>query len=294
MEPTTIFILGVVAAAILAGAGILAVAVRRGPATPSFTTGSLDRRALRRDRTRAEITATAKTGGSVAVLPDVDTDEVAADAVAAAPDTGGLAPVIEKQRISRSDYGVTRRQFFNRAVLGLFGGAFLGGLTLASLAFLWPKLKGGFGTAIRVGEVEALRSKIVQSDGTIVPLFMPAAQTWLVTIDEATIPGSSFEGLPVFTTDNGGEPALMALWQRCVHLGCRVPSCVPSQGFECPCHGSKYNFHGEYRDGPAPRNMDRFEVSVEDGNLVVNTGAVIETSRATTVTIAYPQGPNCV
>jgi hypothetical protein len=40
--------------------------------------------------------------------------------------------------------------------------------------------------------------------------------------------------------------------------------------------------------------MDRFEVSVEDGNLVVNTGAVIETSRATTVTIAYPQGPNCV
>jgi cytochrome b6-f complex iron-sulfur subunit len=294
MEPTTIFILGVVAAAILAGAGILAVAVRRGPATPSFTTGSLDRRALRRDRTRAEITATAKTGGSVAVLPDVDTDEVAADAVAAAPDTGGLAPVIEKQRISRSDYGVTRRKFFNRAILGLFGGAFLGGLTLASLAFLWPKLKGGFGTAIRVGEVEALRSKIVQSDGTIVPLFMPAAQTWLVTIDEATIPGSSFEGLPVFTTDNGGEPALMALWQRCVHLGCRVPSCVPSQGFECPCHGSKYNFHGEYRDGPAPRNMDRFEVSVEDGNLVVNTGAVIETSRATTVTIAYPQGPNCV
>jgi cytochrome b6-f complex iron-sulfur subunit len=294
MEPTTIFILGVVAAAILAGAGILAVAVRRGPATPSFTTGSLDRRALRSDRTRAEIAATAKTGGSVAVLPDVDTDEVAADAVAAAPDTGGLAPVIEKQRISRSDYGVTRRQFFNRAVLGLFGGAFLGGLTLASLAFLWPKLKGGFGTAIRVGEVEALRSQIVQSDGTIVPLFMPAAQTWLVTIDEATIPGSSFEGLPVFTTDNGGEPALMALWQRCVHLGCRVPSCVPSQGFECPCHGSKYNFHGEYRDGPAPRNMDRFEVSVEDGNLVVNTGAVIETSRATTVTIAYPQGPNCV
>jgi hypothetical protein len=26
----------------------------------------------------------------------------------------------------------------------------------------------------------------------------------------------------------------------------------------------------------------------------VNTGAVIETSRATTVTIPYPQGPNCV
>ena len=52
----------------------------------------------------------------------------------------------------------------------------------------------------------------------------------------------------------------MALWQRCVHLGCRVPSACSSQGFECPCHGSKYNFHGEYEDGPAPRNMDRFAV----------------------------------
>ena len=71
----------------------------------------------------------------------------------------------------------------------------------------------------------------------------------------------------------------MALWQRCVHLGCRVPECASSQGFECPCHGSKYNYHGEYEDGPAPRNLDRFVVTVNDaGELIIDTGQVIQTA----------------
>ena len=66
-------------------------------------------------------------------------------------------------------------------------------------------------------------------------------------------------------------------------------------GFECPCHASKYNFHGEYEDGPAPRNLDRFVVSVDDaGNLIIDTGQVIETARSATKTAEYPQGPSCI
>jgi cytochrome b6-f complex iron-sulfur subunit len=87
----------------------------------------------------------------------------------------------------------------------------------------------------------------------------------------------------------------MALWQRCVHLGCRVPTCPSSQGFECPCHSSKYNYHGEYEDGPAPRNLDRFVVSVDEaGNFIVDTGQVIQTSRARVKSTEYPQGPSCL
>jgi cytochrome b6-f complex iron-sulfur subunit len=75
----------------------------------------------------------------------------------------------------------------------------------------------------------------------------------------------------------------MALWQRCVHLGCRVPQCQASQGFECPCHGSKYNYHGEYEDGPAPRNLDRFVVEIDEtGQFIIDTGT------------EYPQGPSCI
>jgi cytochrome b6-f complex iron-sulfur subunit len=86
----------------------------------------------------------------------------------------------------------------------------------------------------------------------------------------------------------------MALWQRCVHLGCRVPECDSSQGFECPCHGSKYNYHGEYEDGPAPRNMDRFAVEVDGDQLIIDTGAIIQTARSARKTAIYPQGPSCI
>ena len=128
------------------------------------------------------------------------------------------------------------------------------------------------------------------------PTFVPAAQAWLVPFDMSKLPGSSYEGVPFVVA--GGESdgvGVMALWQRCVHLGCRVPECVPSQGFECPCHGSRYNIHGEYNSGPAPRNMDRFGLSVNGaGDLIVETGTVVQTPRSKELTAEYPQGPFCV
>ncbi len=87
----------------------------------------------------------------------------------------------------------------------------------------------------------------------------------------------------------------MPLYQRCVHLGCRVPYCGSSKWFECPCHGSKYNEAGEYKLGPAPRGMDRFKVSVTDGVLMVDTSVVILGPPRGTDTISQPpQGPYCV
>src|SRR5262249_4661382 len=65
----------------------------------------------------------------------------------------------------------------------------------------------------------------------------------------------------------GMEQGYVALYQKCPHLGCRVPWCQTSQWFECPCHGSKYNRVGEKRGGPARRGMDRF-ASPTAGNSV--------------------------
>ena len=68
----------------------------------------------------------------------------------------------------------------------------------------------------------------------------------------------------------------MALYQKCPHLGCRVPSCATSQWFECPCHGSQYNRVGEKKAGPAPRGMDRFPVTVgANGDVIVSTGTIV-------------------
>ena len=91
------------------------------------------------------------------------------------------------------------------------------------------------------------------------------------------------------------EAGIVALYQKCPHLGCRVPECSSSQWFECPCHGSQYNRVGEKKGGPAPRGMDRFGVSVSNGSVVVDTGAVFGGPPiGVNTTGQEAEGPHCV
>jgi cytochrome b6-f complex iron-sulfur subunit len=283
MTTTNIFILVVAIAAVIAAVGIIAVASRRKDSEGAVTQGELDRKATKADRAKRRAVQQASAGSQ---------DSVATATMVAAP----TEYVEDKPRIdvSADEYGVTRRKFFNRAIGAVFG-LFMLQFALASLAFIWPKLKGGFGTPIKAGTVDSLKTEVIQG-AKVIPKFVPAAQSWIVPFDMGNLEGSSFEETPFVVA--GGESdgvGLMALWQRCVHLGCRVPSCDSSQGFECPCHGSKYNRHGEYEDGPAPRNLDRFAVSVDDaGQFVIETGTVVQTARSKNKTVAFPQGPFCV
>lgn len=292
MTATTLFFVTILVVFVLVGAGIFAIAYRR-PGSAQPVTGEFDARAARRDRRRV---LARETGGGVATLvateTEAETDEDTAEETE--PEAPAPDPIRERVKVSAAEYGTTRRMFLNRSLGAIFG---FFGLTLGAgmLALMWPRLKGGFGTPIAVGNFDDIRNAALQPDGTVIPQFFAAAQTWIVPFPPASQPGSSFDGLPVVAGGGDGEEGLMALWQRCVHLGCRVPSCVPSQGFECPCHGSKYNLHGEYEQGPAPRNMDRFAVEIDAaGNLVVRTGEIFETARAQHKTIQYPLGPFCV
>lgn len=90
---------------------------------------------------------------------------------------------------------------------------------------------------------------------------------------------------------------LFALSQKCPHLGCRVPFCESSGRFECPCHGSIYDIGGEWIEGPAPRGMDRFPLTLDrtTGTLSVNTSkVVIGPSRGAKQFLTPPKGPSCV
>jgi len=94
---------------------------------------------------------------------------------------------------------------------------------------------------------------------------------------------------------DGMEAGIVALYQKCVHLGCRVPWCKTSQWFECPCHGSKYNRVGEKKGGPAPRGLDRFPVSISGQKVTVDTGLVIQGPPiGTNTTGQEAEGPHCV
>lgn len=275
MSATQILVLALAGVAVIALAAIFAIAFRRGDGEVRPERGRLDRKARRRDRKAREQREAAK--------PAEEAPEAEETAEPVPVD-----PLAAREEVDAETMGVTRRQFFNRGVAGIFG-LFLAQFGLAALAFMWPKLRaGGFGSKVIAGRVDDLVTQVFLPDGRVSPVFIPSAQSYIVPF-QGELEGSSFEGLPVVA---GG---LMALWQRCVHLGCRVPQCESSQGFECPCHGSKYNYHGEYEDGPAPRNLDHFAVEVDDaGNLVVDTGTVLQTARASVKTIEYPQGPSCI
>jgi cytochrome b6-f complex iron-sulfur subunit len=203
--------------------------------------------------------------------------------------TGAGVELVETQRVvevTPEESGVSRRQFFNRAITATFG-SFLALQGVYYLAFFWPKLTGGFGSDVDAGSVEDITALTVNPDGSIAPVFVPEARAYVVPAPDNL--SEQFDGRDVATA------GLMALFQRCVHLGCRVPWCATSIGFECPCHGSKYNSVGEYFAGPAPRNLDRFVVEVRDGDrFIIRTGTIIETPRAPRQSVAYPQGPSCI
>jgi cytochrome b6-f complex iron-sulfur subunit len=93
---------------------------------------------------------------------------------------------------------------------------------------------------------------------------------------------------------SSSDGAVVALFQKCPHLGCRVPFCDSSGRFECPCHGSTYNIRGEYIKGPAPHGMDRFLIKVQGDKILVDTSQlVVGPARGTTSVSSAAKGPAC-
>jgi cytochrome b6-f complex iron-sulfur subunit len=91
------------------------------------------------------------------------------------------------------------------------------------------------------------------------------------------------------------EAGVIVLYQRCTHLGCRVPWCTTSEWFECPCHAGRFDQIGEPRGGPIPRGLDIVPSSIENGNLVVDTGKILRgVPRGTNIGHLQPAGPFCV
>jgi cytochrome b6-f complex iron-sulfur subunit len=66
------------------------------------------------------------------------------------------------------------------------------------------------------------------------------------------------------------EEKVAALSTTCTHLGC-IPNWLPNDHkFKCPCHGSGFRQNGINFEGPAPRPLERFKISVTDGLVLVD------------------------
>lgn len=75
------------------------------------------------------------------------------------------------------------------------------------------------------------------------------------------------------------DGSVLAMWHRCTHLGCTVPWRDDEDQFHCPCHGGLYDKKGEVQGGPPPRPLDLFPVEIVNGEIIVDTGQVIERNR---------------
>lgn len=53
---------------------------------------------------------------------------------------------------------------------------------------------------------------------------------------------------------------LAAISTTCTHLGCIVSAA--GTGFNCPCHGSRYDTDGNVTAGPAPKPLAWYKVSL--------------------------------
>lgn len=241
-------------------------------------------------RKQRKASAGAGAGAADAKAPEDGAAGPAANVAAKKDDDVTVETVPEKKRkpLTHEQLAVSRRQFLNRAWSLSFMG-FLGFFGMSSLAFLWPKLTGGFGTKISVGNYDDIIAEVGPDNGFL-PIFVSDGRFWLTYYD-----GTGDE--PVYSLINAADTKLVALYRKCVHLGCSVPHCASSMLFECPCHGSKYRLNGEFFAGPAPRGLDRFPVEIDGDTVIVDTGSLqVGPPRGANTwdRFAEPQGSFCV
>ncbi|MCB9419814.1 MAG: Rieske 2Fe-2S domain-containing protein [Ardenticatenaceae bacterium] len=149
---------------------------------------------------------------------------------------------------TKAKKGVSRRQFLGIAWGGSVALVF-GQAAVALLKYIKPVSAGGFGGEVYAGKVEEFA---INSINRIL-----AGRFYIARRDDG----------------------ILALWQKCTHLGCAVPWVEEEGQFHCPCHGSLYNKEGEVIGGPAPRPLDLFPVSIRSGEVWVDTSSPIERSK---------------
>jgi len=126
--------------------------------------------------------------------------------------------------------------------------AALSAMTLMSVRFMFPNVLAEPPSTIKIGlpsnyEPEAVNEKYKAESGF-----------WVVR-----------------SARYSGQDIIYALQSVCTHLGCPPNWLANEQKFKCPCHGSGFYISGINFEGPAPRPLERFKVTLaDDGQILVD------------------------
>ena len=95
-----------------------------------------------------------------------------------------------------------------------------------------------------------------------------------VSLPEALPAGEPFvpagRSVALFKDEEGGVYAISTV---CTHLGCVVKT--GPNGFECPCHGSRFRKDGTVEKGPAPTALAWRKVTGGGGTYVVDESVAV-------------------
>lgn len=143
---------------------------------------------------------------------------------------------------------ITRRSFLSWLAVGwiTFAAGFAASMT-AFLRFLFPNVLFEPPTSFKAGFPEDYIMGMVD-------------ERWKIKY-----------GVWIVRTDEG----FYALSTICTHLGC-IPNWLEAEGkFKCACHGSGFFKSGINYEGPAPRPLERYQITLaDDGQIVVDKSRV--------------------
>jgi cytochrome b6-f complex iron-sulfur subunit len=144
--------------------------------------------------------------------------------------------------------GEDRRNFLVRWLTSPFTIAWaaftatMAGWTLGSARFLFPNVLSEPPSKVKIGMPEGYE------EGKVVDRFKDQ-NFWVVR----------YQG------------KIYALSTTCTHLGCTPNWLEADKKFKCPCHGSGFYITGVNFEGPAPRPLERWALSIgDDGQIVVD------------------------
>jgi cytochrome b6-f complex iron-sulfur subunit len=171
---------------------------------------------------------------------------VAPPAKPAPPPAPPKPPMPAKPAAKAAD--TSRRGFLYATFCTWFGlawvsfSAAMAGMTLGTLRFMFPNVLSEPPSKVKVGPPDAFE------EGKVTERFKDQ-NIWVV----------HYKG------------KIYALSTTCTHLGCTPNWLEAAQKFKCPCHGSGFYITGVNFEGPAPRPLERWAISLgEDGQLVVD------------------------
>lgn len=83
------------------------------------------------------------------------------------------------------------------------------------------------------------------------------------------------------------DGGFLALSLQCTHLGCAISWNTDKGEFDCPCHRSSFDMHGEVISPPAPRSLDTYKLKIESGLLKADLSHSIKRNNIGSTQLIY-------